>query len=193
MKVNPRLGVLATLAAAFSGALVQHYADPDFKSWPLVVWNIVMRFVSIHVVVSLLGRLCRPGCSVAHYQSNGRNSFMTGLAHYWAVIMAGIVLYAGIISLQMHASPHLMFLPLYMIPCLIIALVAGWGWGSIMAILCAVAGPLVQSLGDTDYQPSSVMIWNIAMRFIVLQTAVLLLNFMHLKKRFSFFRSPAVS
>jgi len=89
----------------------------------------------------------------------------------------------------MHVSPHLLFIPLYLIPCLMIALVAGWGWGSIMAILCSVAGPLVQSLNDLDYQPQSVMTWNIIMRFIVFQTIVLLLNFNTLKANIASARS----
>ena len=184
-KINPRLGVVASLVAAVSGALVQHHADPDFQSWLVVGWNIVMRFVTMYFLVSLMGRLYRPN----HHLSQQRTGLIDGLVYHWAVVLSGAILFAGIVFLQMHVSPHLLFMPLYLIPCLMIALVAGWGWGSIMAILCSVAGPLVQSLNDLDYQPQSVMTWNIIMRFIVFQTIVLLLNFNTLKANIASARS----
>jgi hypothetical protein len=185
IKVNQRLGVIATIAAAFSGALVQHYADPDFKSWLVVTWNIIMLFISIHVVVSLLGRLYREKHPTRHCSAGVQDSLMAGLKYHWGVIVTGGILFAIVVFMQMHSNPHLVFVPLYLIPCLMVALVAGWGWGSIMALMCAVVGPWVQSLHDQDYQSSSVMIWNMVMRFIIFQTVVLLLNFTHLKKRFS--------
>jgi hypothetical protein len=188
-KVSPRLGVIATLAAAFSGTLVPHYADPDFKSWGLMTWNIIMLFITIHFIISLLSRLYQEKHSAGHCKTSVQNSLRAGLKHHWAVIVAGGILFTVVVFMQAHASSNLAFMPLYLIPCLMIALVAGWGWGSIMAILCAVAGPLVQSLNDPDYQPWSVMIWNMLMRFIIFQVVVLLLNFTHLKKRFSTARS----
>jgi hypothetical protein len=193
IKVNPRLGVIAALAAAFSGALVQHDADPDFKPWGVMTWNIIMLFITIHFIVSLLSRLYLEKHSAGHCQTSVQNSLMAGLKHHWAVIAVGGILFTVVVFMQVHASPNLAFMPLYLIPCLMIGLVAGWGWGSIMAVLCAVAGPLVQSLNDPDYQPSSVMIWNMLMRFIIFQAVVLLLNFTHLKKRlFTARSSPTV-
>ena len=183
VKVNPRLGVAASLAAAISGALVQHFNNPDFRSWVLVAANMVMRFVSIHVIVSLVERLYRPKNSGVQYQPCGHDSLSTGLFHHWVVILTGFILYAGVVSLQLYASPHLMLLPLYMIPCLMIALVVGWRWGSILAILGAVTGPLVQMSKDSDYNSPSVMIWNMTMRLIVLLALVLLPNIIHFKKR----------
>jgi len=40
MKVNLRLGVVVTLVAAVSGAVVQYHNDVDFHSWPVMAWNI---------------------------------------------------------------------------------------------------------------------------------------------------------
>jgi hypothetical protein len=190
MKVNLRLGVLAALVAAVSGALVQYHNDLDFHSWPVMAWNITMRFISIHAIVSLLERLSRQQASASGNPAHVPGNLMAQLTRHWAVFMAAGILFATVIFLQVHTSPYLLFLPLYIIPCLMVALVAGLGWGTIMAILAAITGPLVQSLGDPDYLSRPLMFWNMAMRFIILQAVVLLVSFIYHKKYCLPGRSP---
>jgi hypothetical protein len=176
IRVNLRLGVLMSLTGAAGGALIQHYADDDFKSWPVVGWNIVMRFVTIHLIVSLIARLRRQQTSAIYFKPHLQTHLAGEMPGYGPVLLTGLALFAGLVGTQRWASPHLVFLPFYLVPCLIYALGPGWGWGVGMAIAAAFAGAIVPGFSDPDYNTVFVVVWNFLMRLTILLGAVLMVN-----------------
>jgi hypothetical protein len=175
-RVNLRLGVLMSLAGAAGGALIQHYADDDFRSWQVVGWNIMMRFVTIHLIVSLIARLRRQQTSAIYFKPRLQGNLAGEMLRYWLVLLAGLAVFAGLVGAQRWSSPHLVFMPFYLMPCLIYALVPGWGWGVGMAIAAAFAGAVVPGLNDPDYNTIFVIVWNFFMRLTILLGAVLMVN-----------------
>ncbi len=89
-------------------------------------------------------------------------------------IIVALFYLVALVFVHMHSNPHLMFLPLYILPCLALALLTNLRWATFFTILCAVIAPLVQSHSDADYQSFEVMIWNSSMRFLLIEALVLL-------------------
>jgi len=73
-------------------------------------------------------------------------------------------------------NPFYIFLPLYLLPCVIFTLTLNWRWGTLAAVIASVVGPLGQRFDDSGYQLLSVELWNTFMRLIIFQTVVLLLD-----------------
>jgi hypothetical protein len=176
IRVNLRLGVLMSLAGAVGGALIQHYADVDFRSWVVVGWNIATRFVTIQMIVAIIARLRRQQTSAIYFKPRLQTNLAGEMLRYWPVLFTGLALLAGLVGAQAWSSPHLVFLPFYLVPCLIYALVPGWGWGVGMAIAAAFAGAIVPGFNDSDYSTISVTIWNFFMRLTILLGAVFMVN-----------------
>ncbi len=109
-------------------------------------------------------------------------------ADNWAVMLASGLWLASVIVLQIYSSPHLNFIPLYLIPCAALTLTVGRRWGMAAATLAAAAGPIIQRFGDPDYEVASVEFWNIIMRYIFLQAVVLMLDAL-LRQNILFFPS----
>jgi hypothetical protein len=64
---------------------------------------------------------------------------------------------------------------LYIIPCMIMALALGWRWGTFFAVFCAVIGPVLQR-PDPAYQPLNIEFWNTAMRLVMYQMVVVMIE-----------------
>ena len=173
-KLDRRWGALAATSAAIIGPLIQRIKDADFQSAEVTGWNIVMRFIILQMFVLFLDRL--------HRQKNQspepatRNHHSQEFADNWAVILAGGLWFAAVVVFQSYSNPNLVFMPLYLIPCVVLTVAVDWRWGTAAAVLAAVASPVVQSFGDADYHALSVGFWNIIMRFLMLQAIVLLLE-----------------
>jgi hypothetical protein len=55
--VNARWGTMAAIAAAVTGPVLQGWADPDFAHYGVLLWNSLMRFILLEVVILLLDRI----------------------------------------------------------------------------------------------------------------------------------------
>jgi hypothetical protein len=64
---------------------------------------------------------------------------------------------------------------LYIIPCMIITLALNWRWGTVLAVVCAVLGPILQR-PDPAYQSLDIQFWNTAMRFVMYEMVVLMIE-----------------
>lgn len=190
IRINQRAGLLASIIAALSGALIQHFTDPDYASWRVAAWNATMRFITIYMIISLLARLCHRWEEMTRL-TIARYNFRAEFRQHWAWLAFGGMLLSAIVAVHAHSSPFMMFLPVYMIPCLIVALVMGWGWGSVIAMLATIAGPIVQFFKDADFQSFQILSWNIVMRLIVLQTLVFLVNYIYHLNRSTSSRLPS--
>ena len=81
---------------------------------------------------------------------------------------------AVIVCLHLCISPHMTLVPLYLIPCIFLALTVNVRWATIFAIVTSLMAPLIQYFGDTDYQSPVVLIWNFLMRFLLAEFLVLI-------------------
>ena len=91
------------------------------------------------------------------------------------LLLAGAV-FGAVIWAHLHANPHLMFLPFYMVPCGILALLANLRWATLFALLASVVAAMIQYQGDSDYHSPSVFIWNACSRFFLLEFFTLTLG-----------------
>lgn len=80
---------------------------------------------------------------------------------------------------QYAYANHLMMLPAYAIPCLLVAWNLNRGWGALFAGVAAVLGPLVARAKDPSSHPGDLLCWNVLMRFILLQMCVFLADRIH--------------
>jgi hypothetical protein len=103
------------------------------------------------------------------------------IREHGVTIFASFLLWAAIVGLDNLTGPEVSFGTLYLIPCATLALVVGRGWGSIAAMLNAVAITFLRfngshSAGHSSFSMDVVLIWNVFMRFILFQVFVLLLD-----------------
>ena len=84
-----------------------------------------------------------------------------------------------IATAQYNASTHLLFLPFYMLAGALLTWKAGRRWGALAAAMAALAGPLVVAVRDTGFRNPEVMVWNVLMRFFILEMCVLFVDRIH--------------
>jgi len=89
-------------------------------------------------------------------------------------IIAAFAYLVLLVSIQFHVNPRLMTLPLYILPCVGLALVSELRWATLFTGLCAVVAPLVQGFNAAEFKSPDVLLWNSAMRFIFIEALVLL-------------------
>lgn len=112
---------------------------------------------------------------------SSRISIREQIRQHGITIIASFVLWAAIVGLDHLTGPEVSFGTLYLIPCATLALVVGRGWGSIAAVLNAIAITFIRfngshPAGRDNFSMDAVLIWNIFMRFILFQVFVLLLD-----------------
>jgi hypothetical protein len=59
---------------------------------------------------------------------------------------------------------------------MVLTLTLNWRWGTVAAVMAAIAGPFVQRFEDPGYQHMGIEIWNTIMRLVIFETVVLLLD-----------------
>lgn len=108
--------------------------------------------------------------------SDQRHSLGQQISNHWGTILGGLAMLLGVATLQFFSNPRMVFIPLYLFPCAILTLVVSAGWGTLAAAAAAVIGPVLQSRADPDFAHLGVVVWNSAMRFVLLEIVVLLLD-----------------
>lgn len=171
-----RWGASAALVAAITGPLIQRWQDADYASGLTQFWNTVMRFFIFQSFVLLLDNThSRNILSVLGEISSDlvrRLFFSTRLV----TLLVGWLMLAVVSVLHCFASPHLVFMPFYLIPCIWLTLAVNRRWGTLAALVSALIGPLLQQVGDPDYASWNVWLWNSSMRFVLFETVVLLVD-----------------
>jgi hypothetical protein len=137
-------------------------------------WNIIMRFISLELCVLFVGQIRKQKnlsqrCATPNHVSAKLNT-------NWAVLLASGVLFVIVLALDSATDPHLLFLPLYLLPCMILTLVLGLRWGMAAAVVVATGRSLMEYTGDPNYAASEVFGWNLAMRLAVFLVVILLLD-----------------
>jgi hypothetical protein len=172
-----RWGALFATAAAVAGPLIKRMNDTDFQPPYVVVWDTCMGLFMLQWCVLLFDRMLQQKNPAAIGET--ANVHSRHFADNWAVVLASGAWLAAVATLQFYSSPHLGFMPLYLLPCLALTLTVGRSWGLVAAVFAAVVGPYVQRFGDADYLPVHVEVWNTLIRLLSLQVTILLVDRLH--------------
>ncbi len=177
LKADRRLGYLAACAGGIAGPLLQHSTDPKLIPLDVTCWNVVMRVVVFQLIVMLLDNVRKQSFFRNPHRSAAEPNPLQAVAGNWVVIVMTSVFFSLVVGLDLTTSPHVSFLPFYMLPCVLFTLTLNWRWGTIAATVAAIAGPLAQRFEeDAGYQRWDVEFWNTIMRFIIFQMVVLILD-----------------
>lgn len=104
-----------------------------------------------------------------------KTSITQDFQKHWPTILTATVMLSIIAWIHGHSNPHLMFVLIYSLPCMLLALVVNIRWATLFVLLGSALMPVIQYEGDTDYRPCFVIAWNIFSRFILMEALVLTL------------------
>lgn len=168
-------GMIAAGVAALLGPAIQRLGeDSDFASFQVQGWNTLMRFLLFAILVTLVNRVRQFGA--ASGQSITPRKTPGGQFEKWPAVLTGVGLLAGTAYAHQFVDTNLNFLPIYLLSCGWLAVKAGRAWGTGAAMLAAIIGPILQARGDADYAAPMLQAWNTVMRFVFLETVVLLVT-----------------
>jgi len=96
-------------------------------------------------------------------------------AENWVTVLASYGILANVAVLDYVTGPSVTLAPFYMIPCAVLTMVINRRWGTCAAVIAAGIWALIQNL-ELNLGMDAVMLWNFAMRFVFLETLVVLLS-----------------
>jgi len=102
-----------------------------------------------------------------------KTSLTKDYQHHWLTILVATALLILVSLIHLHANPHLQFNLLYVIPCVLLALVVNLRWASLFVLASSIISPIIQYDGDSDYRSVGVFVWNFVSRLILLEIVVL--------------------
>jgi hypothetical protein len=176
-KVGRRWGMLIATVAATAGPLVASAKDAGAYKTYVVVWNVFMRFLTLQMCVLFVEQIHRQkisGCRAVPDHATGK---FTG---NWAVVLACGLLFVCVMALDHVTDRRMIFLPLYILPGMILTLVLNLRWGVAGALVGMTAASLEEYAANPDYGLAVVFGWNFIMRFAIAVLVILLLD--HVRK-----------
>lgn len=114
----------------------------------------------------------------------------SSLTTHWPFLLLTVLLLAAVAGTQYISSSNLIFLPFYLVIGSLVTWKIGRRWGALTATVAAVAGPLAVAARNPEYRSAELWLWNVVMRFMVLQMCVLFVDRIHKQREFSNRRLP---
>ncbi|MEJ0088423.1 MAG: hypothetical protein WDM80_01485 [Limisphaerales bacterium] len=174
-KAGRRLGALLAAVAAVVAPLVVAARDVDFRVPEVVLWNATMRFIILQMCVLFVDRIHKQR-QIVHHRPAG-DSQPVKLSENWAVVLASATFLAIIGVLDYITNPHLIFLPLYLFPCMMLKLVSNLRWGITAALIATAIATWVECLtNQINYHLTEIFAWNFSMRLSVCLLVLFLLH-----------------
>jgi hypothetical protein len=174
-KMGRRWGTLAAAIAAVIAPLLVAARDAGFRDVEVMIWNTIMRFFMIQTCVLFVDRIHKKRQTVHHQPP--ANSRQVKLAENWVVLLACGIYLAAVGALDYVTDPHLVFLPLYLFPCMMLTLVFNLRWGIAAAVIATFTCTCINSLTDKiNHDFVGIFIWNFTMRLMVSLLVILLLD-----------------
>jgi hypothetical protein len=172
-KIDRRWGVLIATAAAVAGPLVASAKGTGYKP-EVMFWNMCMRFLTMQMCVLFMGQVHK---QKKLFRRHAAPDHPPGkFTENWAVVLASGLLFLIVAALDYVTDPHMTFLPLYILPCMILTLMLNLRWG----IAGVLVGMMVASLQEYSANPShglaAVFGWNFIMRFAIALVVILLID-----------------
>jgi hypothetical protein len=172
--IDRRWGTLAAIAAAVAGPLVAYAKDPGSHKLDVMVWNMVMRLLTLQICVLFLGQISR---HKNRFERQAALEYRPGkFTENWAVVLASGLLFMIVAKLDLITDPHMSFLPLYLLPCMILTLRLNLGWGIAIALVGATAVSLMQYYTGPYHEVAKVFGWNLGMRLVIFLFVAMLLD-----------------
>ena len=170
-----RWGAFAAALAAVIAPVVAAARDAGFRDSEVMLWNTVMRFIILEMCVLFVDRIHKQRAMV-HYRL-AADSAPAELAENWAVLLACVASLAVIAWLDYITNPHLIFLPLYLFPCMMLTLVTNLRWGFAAALLTTGIGTVIEVVTNKISDDwAEIFVWNFLMRLAVSLLVLLLLD-----------------
>ena len=171
-KMGRRWGMLFALVDGPLAPLVMAAKDPSFRAVDLICWNAVMRFIVIQMCVFFTDRIHQQKDFSRHLNMSRRTA---KFSENWAVILISSVLFIIVAIGDFFTGPRVLFLPIYLIPAMLITLVLNLRWGIVVVLLAALSACTDEYL-RLNSNALQVFGWNFTMRFTISFLIILLLD-----------------
>jgi hypothetical protein len=175
LRVDRRLAIFFALAGAFAGPMIFYHHNPTLIPLKVIWWNSLMRLGVFQTVVVIFDRVRRQNVLCAGENSRERTNPLRTIYGNWAIVLLTIFFLFAVVAADYLTDANILMMGFYMLPCLTMTLALGSRWGTGLALICAVLGPLLQR-NDPGYQPLDIELWNTAMRFVMYETMVLFIE-----------------
>ena len=120
-KIDRRWGALAATAAAVAGPLIANAKQPGYLKLDVMVWNMAMRFITLQLCVLFVEQIHRQKKLSQHRAAPDHRPVK--FTESWAVVLASGLLFLTVAALDFVTDPRMTFMPLYLLPCMILTLV----------------------------------------------------------------------
>ena len=175
-KADRRLGFILACVAGITGPLMQHLKQPAVITMDVTAWNMAMGELVFILIVILLDNIRKQSLRDSSPYTLPEHHAIQAISGNWAVVLMTSIYFSLVVVLDVLTNPYYLFLPLYLLPCVIFTLTLNWRWGALAAVIASVAGPLTQRFEDPGCQLLGVEVWNTFMGLAIFQTVVLLLD-----------------
>jgi hypothetical protein len=174
-KMGRRWGTSAAAISAAIAPLVVAAKDAGFRDVEVMIWNTIMRFFILQTCVLFVDRIHKQRQIVHHQLPADLRSGK--LAENWLLLLVCGTFLAAVWAVDYVTDPHLIFLPLYLFPCMVITLALNLRWGIAAAIIAMFTCTWIENLTDKNNGDfAGIFIWNFTMRLAVSLLVILLLN-----------------
>jgi hypothetical protein len=173
-KIDRRWGSLAAAAAALIGPVIANTRQPGYLQPDMMVWNTLMRFLTLQICLLFVGQIHRQKELSSHPAA--LHHPLGTFAQNWAVVLAAGLLLAFTAALDYFTPPPMTFMPLYLLPCIMLTLVLNIRWGIAAALVATACTSLVQYYTNANARAAEVFGWNFIMRLAIFLLAIFLLD-----------------
>ena len=173
-KMGRRWGTLFAVVTGVIAPVVAADKFPSFRHWDLVAWNMLMRFITLQMCVFFADRIHRQKDFLQHLTAPSRRP--ANFSGNWAVVLASVLLFLMVAAADFLTGPRAMFLPLYLIPAMLVTLFLNLRCGVVMVLLAALIASADEYLSKLNSSVAEVFGWNFAMRFLISFLVILLLD-----------------
>jgi hypothetical protein len=147
----------------------------------------IMRFLTLQLCVLFLAQISR---NKNRYERHSALPYRPGkLTENWAVLLASGLLFLTVAKLDLITDSHMSFLPLYLLPCMILTLMLNLGWGIAAALVGAITVSLMQYYTGPYHEVAKVFGWNFGMRLVIFLFVTLLLDRIRKENTLLFFHN----
>jgi hypothetical protein len=175
-KADRRWGVLTAVLAAVTAPILVSFRDTGFRQTDVLVWNSIMRALILYFSVLLVDRIHKQNGFSRHRDLVAPP--LPRLANSWAIGLFCSLTLVVVAKLDFITDPHLIFLPLYLFPCMILTLALNLRWGIFATLVATGAGCWIEYVTNklSHYSLAEVFIWNFLMRTAVSLVVLMLLD-----------------
>jgi hypothetical protein len=174
LKADRRWGALLAAISAILGPLISRAQDPRLHQADLMLWNMIMRFLTLEMCVLFVDRICRHKYLFRPQPAHTRPK--AAFKENWAVVLASGLLLLVVAALDYVTDPAMTFLPFYLLPCMALTLALNLRWGILAALAASATTSAVQYLTDPKCRLGGVVGWNFIMCLAISLAVILLLD-----------------